>query len=153
MLTSSTQLQNKSFHVVGRTRTSVKCRKTKNAHAKRAKLLFFRCQICKFVTFLLPSSSWLLKLPNNQQWQSHFLLMSIHYHSFTFLLPGTMTCPAGLVKGKEHVLLPSLVPTASFATLQIWCISLESELQITLCSKFSKQSYIVSRAQMTQISV
>ena len=34
----------------------------KNARAKRAKLLFY-CQICKFVMFLLPSSSRLLKLP------------------------------------------------------------------------------------------
>ena len=25
----------------------------------------FHCQICKFVGVLLPSSSWLLKLPNN----------------------------------------------------------------------------------------
>ena len=41
MLTSSTQLQNKSFHVVERTRTSTKCQKMKNARAKRAKLLFF----------------------------------------------------------------------------------------------------------------
>ena len=60
MLTLSTQLQNMSFHFVERTRTSAKCRETKNACAK---LLFFRCQICKFLTFLLPSSSWLLKLP------------------------------------------------------------------------------------------
>ena len=36
----------------------------KNARAKRAKILFFHCQICQFVGFLLPSSSWLqLKLP------------------------------------------------------------------------------------------
>ena len=43
MLTSSTQLQNRSFifHVVGRTRTSSKCQKVKNARAKRAKILFF----------------------------------------------------------------------------------------------------------------
>ena len=41
MLTSSTQLQNKSFHVVERTRTSSKCQKMKNARAKRAKILFF----------------------------------------------------------------------------------------------------------------
>ena len=41
MLTSSTQLQNKSFHVVERTRTSSKCQKIKNARAKRAKILFF----------------------------------------------------------------------------------------------------------------
>ena len=62
MLTSSTQLQNRPFHVVERTRTSSKCQKMKNARAKRAKILFFYCQICKFVGFLLPSSSCLLKL-------------------------------------------------------------------------------------------
>ena len=41
MLTSSTQLQNRSFHVVERTRTSSKCQKLKNARAKGAKILFF----------------------------------------------------------------------------------------------------------------
>jgi len=41
MLTSSTQLQNMSFHVVERTRTSSKCQKMKYARAKRAKILFF----------------------------------------------------------------------------------------------------------------
>ena len=41
MLTSSTQLQNWSFHVVERPRTSAKCQKMKNARAKRAKILFF----------------------------------------------------------------------------------------------------------------
>ena len=40
MLTSSTQLQNRSFHVVERTRTSTKCQKMKYARAKRAKILF-----------------------------------------------------------------------------------------------------------------
>ena len=40
MLTSSTQLQNRSFHVVERTRTSSKCQKIKYARAKRAKILF-----------------------------------------------------------------------------------------------------------------
>ena len=40
-LTSSTQLQNRSFHVVERTRTSTKCQNMKNARAKRAKILFF----------------------------------------------------------------------------------------------------------------
>ena len=39
MLTSSTQLQNRSFHVVERTRTSSKCQKIKYARAKRAKIL------------------------------------------------------------------------------------------------------------------
>ena len=41
MLTSSTQLQKRSFHVIERTRTSSKCQKMKNARAKRAKILFF----------------------------------------------------------------------------------------------------------------
>ena len=41
MLTSSTHLQNRSFHVVERTKTSSKCQKMKNARAKRAKILFF----------------------------------------------------------------------------------------------------------------
>ena len=41
LLTSSTQPQNRSFHVVERTRTSTKCKKMKNARAKRAKILFF----------------------------------------------------------------------------------------------------------------
>jgi len=41
MLTSSIQLQNRSFHVVERTRTSSKCQDMKNARAKRAKIPFF----------------------------------------------------------------------------------------------------------------
>ena len=41
MLTSSTQLQNRSIYVVEKTRTSSKCQKMKNARAKRAKILFF----------------------------------------------------------------------------------------------------------------
>ena len=41
MLTSSTQLQNRSFHVVEKTRTSTKCQIMKNARAKRAKILCF----------------------------------------------------------------------------------------------------------------
>ena len=41
MLTLSTQLQNRSFHVVERTRTAAKCPQIKTARAKRAKLLFF----------------------------------------------------------------------------------------------------------------
>ena len=41
MLTSFTHLQNRSFHVVERTRTSSKCQMMKNARGKRAKILFF----------------------------------------------------------------------------------------------------------------
>ena len=62
MLTLSTQLQKRAFHVVERTRTSSKCQKIKNA--KRAKILFFIVKYANLWGFLLPSSSWLLKLPN-----------------------------------------------------------------------------------------
>ena len=41
ILTSSTQVRNRSFHVVERTKTSSKCQKMKNARARRAKILFF----------------------------------------------------------------------------------------------------------------
>ena len=64
MLTSSTQLQNRSFRVVERTRTSSKCQKIKKCTCKACKNTVFHCQICKFGGFLLLSSSWLLQLPN-----------------------------------------------------------------------------------------
>ena len=41
MLTSSTQLQNRSFHVIERTRKSSKCQEMKNTRAKHVKPLFF----------------------------------------------------------------------------------------------------------------
>ena len=47
-LTSSTQLQNRSFHVAERMRTSTKCQKMKNARRKHAKRLFF---IVKYAIF------------------------------------------------------------------------------------------------------
>ena len=64
MLTSSTQLQNRSFHVVERTIMSSKCQKMKKCTCKACKNTAFHCQISKFVGLLLPSSSCLLKLPN-----------------------------------------------------------------------------------------
>ena len=59
--TSSTQLQNRSFHVVERTRTSSKCQKMKYSRAKRAKIRFFIVKYANLWGFSLPSSSWLLK--------------------------------------------------------------------------------------------
>ena len=53
-LTSSTQLQNRSFHVVERTRTSTKCQKMKNARAKRAKVLFFIVKYANLWGFCCP---------------------------------------------------------------------------------------------------
>ena len=37
----------------------------RNARAKRAKIMFFIAKYANFLGFLLPSSSWLLKLPND----------------------------------------------------------------------------------------
>ena len=51
MLASTTQLQNSSFHVVERTRTSAKCQKMKNARAKRAKILFFIVKYANLMGF------------------------------------------------------------------------------------------------------
>ena len=68
MFTSSTQLQNRSFHVVERTRTSSKCQKMKYARAKRAKITFFIVKCANLCGFCLPSYSWLLKLPIDQTW-------------------------------------------------------------------------------------
>ena len=56
MFTSSTQLQNNSFHVVERTRRPVKCSKNQKCTCRACKTVVFHYQICKFVTFLLPSS-------------------------------------------------------------------------------------------------
>ena len=41
-----------------------KLSKDENCTCKACKNTVFHCQICKFVGFLLPSSSWLLKLPS-----------------------------------------------------------------------------------------
>ena len=56
MLTSSTQLQNRSSHDVERTRRSARCPKMKNARAKRAKLLFSlsNMQICSCYLYSPP---------------------------------------------------------------------------------------------------
>ena len=62
-------------HVVHTTAKQVISRRRKNENVfkmskdekctcKACKNTVFHCQICKFVGFLLPSSSWLLKLPN-----------------------------------------------------------------------------------------
>ena len=65
MLTSFTQLQNRSFHVVEKNENFCETCKNETYTCKVFKTIVFLsiCQIRKFVTFLLPSSSCLLKLP------------------------------------------------------------------------------------------
>ena len=57
MLTSFTQLQNRSFHVMESTRRSARCPRMKNARAKRAKLLFSlsNMQICDVLVIIFPT--------------------------------------------------------------------------------------------------
>ena len=94
-LTSSTQLQNWSFHIIERTRTSTKCQKMKNARAKGAKILFFIVKYANLWGFccrrrrgclssLIPN--WeLIKLPRRQlQQERHkFAHLTMKNNSFT----------------------------------------------------------------------
>ena len=58
MLTSTTQLSRR-----GKNENVCQMFKNKKCTCKASKTIVFLCQICTFVRFLLPSSSWLLKLP------------------------------------------------------------------------------------------
>ena len=83
MLVLSTQLQNMSFHVVERTRTSSKYQKMKNARAKRAKILFF---IVKYAN-LRPSRcrrrrgclSSLLLYRHTATWNLFYIIKKLKY--------------------------------------------------------------------------
>ena len=48
----------------GKNENVYKMSKNEKCTCKACKNTVFHCQLCKFVGFLLPSSSWLLKLPN-----------------------------------------------------------------------------------------
>ena len=65
-------------------------KKNKECTCKACKTIVFRCQICKFVGLLLPSSSWLLKLPIGHFGKYHNTLclspQILHKHCFQFLL-------------------------------------------------------------------
>ena len=82
ILTSSTQLQNRSFHVVERTRTSSKCQKMKYARAKRAKILFFTVKYANLWDFCCRRclSSLLARYVN---WRSLFRFLN--FNSFTYV--------------------------------------------------------------------
>ena len=74
VLTSPTHVQrhNTSFHcVVQRTITAVEYNKIEKCTCKACKNAVFHFQICKFVRFLLSSSSCLLKLPIIRQERVH----------------------------------------------------------------------------------
>ena len=60
MLTLSTQLQKQVISRRRKNENVVKMSKDEKCTCKACKSIVFHCQICKFVEFLLPSSSWLL---------------------------------------------------------------------------------------------
>ena len=81
-------------HVVHTTAKQVISRRRKNEDVfemskdekctcKACKNTVFHCQICKFVGFLLPSSSWLLKLPFNSQLNVANTLIFIFIRGFS----------------------------------------------------------------------
>ena len=83
-------------HVVHTTAKQVISRRRKNENVfkmskdeiytcKACKNTVFHCQICKFVGFLLPSSSWLLKLPNIRGGRPRAILLK-HYVAVVLLL-------------------------------------------------------------------
>ena len=64
MLASSTQLQNMSFHVVERTRTSsTEMSKDEQCTCKACKNTVFHCEICRLVGVLIAVLAVVLKLP------------------------------------------------------------------------------------------
>ena len=68
MLTSS--IHTTAKQVISRRRKNenvFKMSRDDKCTCKACKNTVFHCQICKFVVFLLPSSSWLLKLPNERR--------------------------------------------------------------------------------------
>ena len=87
-------------HVVYTTVKQVISRRRKNENfcemskdeictCKACKNTVFHCQICKFVGFLLPSSSWLLKLPNTRSTRRHqhtYFQLQANVLSFSYSL-------------------------------------------------------------------
>ena len=75
MLTSSPQLQNRKNENVFKMSKDEKCM------CKACKIIVFPRQICKFVGFLLPSSSWLLNLHITSLKLIFYLTMNVRQNS------------------------------------------------------------------------
>ena len=75
--------QNRSFHVLERTRTSSKCQKMKNARAKRAKILFFIVKYANLWGFCCRRRRRCLKLPirTNRRLIIQFWVKHVRLHS------------------------------------------------------------------------
>ena len=82
MLRSFTQLQNMSFHVAGRTTTSTKCQKMKNARAKRAKILFFIVKYGNLWGFFVYNKYRLLHVMSTTYFHAFFLPLANRLYQF-----------------------------------------------------------------------
>ena len=87
------------------TTVALKCTEMKIALARHAKLIFFKSQICKFVTFLLPSSSCLPKVPFAAFDRTHTiygaLLKATSHIERTFLISDDC-CGASVASEQQH---------------------------------------------------
>ena len=63
----SAQLQKKVISRLRKNENVFKMSKDEKCTCKACKNTVFHCQICKFLEFLLLSSSWLLKLPSLEE--------------------------------------------------------------------------------------
>ena len=61
-----------------------KMSKDENCTCKACKNTVIRCQICKFLGVLSTSSSWLLKLPNNDNWTLRNLITKVDLNTHHF---------------------------------------------------------------------
>lgn len=83
VLASSTQLYKRSFHVFDRTRTAVKCTKTKRACAKRTKAFFFMGEGKQRNKFAAWHVVWLAEWHNDAECNVFF--RKLHSPKFTSL--------------------------------------------------------------------
>ena len=79
--------------------------KNENCTCKACKTIFFQCQICKFVTFLLPSSSCLPKVPFAAFERTHTIygaiLKATSHIERTFLISDDC-CGASVASAQQH---------------------------------------------------
>ena len=81
MLTLSSQLQNRSFHIIcGKDEIGSKMYRNENCRCKARKTTVFHCQLCQFLVFLLLLSSQLLKLPTHFLSTSNFAIAMLVTH-------------------------------------------------------------------------
>ena len=97
-----------------------KMSKGEKCTCKACKNTVFHCQICKFVEFLLPSSSWLLELPNVIE------RMRLKHFSLQCMLNNLENIPQKIIKRFTfHITnkssFQSFHTPKRFATIAVYC--------------------------------